>query len=198
MDRHVRVLATLVVVAALIAGCASDKGPAEAALKAAEATVDAAKVEAAKYVPDQVKGVEAALAAARDKFTKGDYKAALADAQGVESKAKELTAAATARKEELTKTWESLSAGLPKVVDAIKTRVDILSQSKKLPASVTKDALATAKAGLADLTAQWTTASEAFKAGNLLDAVTNGTEAKKKAAEVLTTLGMPVPDALKG
>ncbi|HSF02544.1 MAG TPA: hypothetical protein VLA62_06020 [Solirubrobacterales bacterium] len=129
-------------------------------------------------MPDQVKAVEAALAGAREKFTKGDYTTALADVQGIQAKTKELTAAA--RKDELTKTWESLNAGLPKVVEAI------------------KDALATAKAGLADLTAQWTTASEALKAGNLVDAVAKGTEVKKKAAEVLATLGMPVPDALKG
>jgi ABC-type transporter MlaC component len=43
---------------ALVVACASDKGPAEVAIKAAEEAVNAVKAEAAKYVPDQLKKVE--------------------------------------------------------------------------------------------------------------------------------------------
>jgi len=32
----------------------------------------------------------------------------------------------------LTKAWQEMSGGLPKMVEAIKSRVDILSKSKKL------------------------------------------------------------------
>jgi hypothetical protein len=145
-----------------------------------------------------VAGVEAALAAAKEKFSKGDYKAALTEAQAIEPKARELLAAAAAKKAELTKTWESMSAGLPKVVETIKGRVAILSQSKKLPANMTADGLAAAKSGLGEITEQWTAATAAFTSGNLTEAVAKGTAVKTKAAEVLTTLGMPVPDALKG
>jgi hypothetical protein len=198
MYRQVSMLATILLAGALLTGCASDKGPAEAALKAAEETVNAAKAEAAKYVPDQARAVDAALAAAKEKLNRGDYKAALADAQAVASKAKELATAAAAKKAELTKTWESLNAGLPRVVETIKGRVDILSQSKKLPANMTADTLAAAKTGLAEITQQWAAATEAFKGGNLTDAIAKGTAVKTKAADVLTTLGMPVPDALKG
>jgi hypothetical protein len=198
MRRQLYVLAMVLLVGALGAGCASDKVPADVAIKAAEATVAAAKTEAAKYVPDQVAGVEAALAAAKEKFSKGDYKGALADAQAIEPKAKEVLAAAAAKKDELTKSWTSLTAGMPKVVEAIKGRVDILSQSRKLPANMTPDKLAAAKSGLGELTQQWTAASEAYSSGNLADAIAKGTAVKTKAAEVLTTLGMPVPDALKG
>ncbi len=76
--------------------------------------------------------------------------------------------------------------------------MDILSQAKKLPATMTADKLAAAKAGLAELTESWTAATEAFKAGNVPDAVAKATAMKSKAAEVLGILGMPVPDALKG
>jgi hypothetical protein len=57
--------------------------------------------------------------------------AALADAQALEPRAKERLAAAAAKKAELTKTWESLTAGMPKVVETIKGRVDIFSQRSK-------------------------------------------------------------------
>ena len=88
----------------------------------------------------------------------------------------------------------------PKIFEAnrdIKSRVDILSQAKKLPAGMTADSLAAAKSGLAEITAQWTAATEASKSGNLMDAIAKAAAVKKKAAEVLTTLNMPVPEALK-
>ena len=180
-----------------LGGCASDKAPAEAAIAAAEQAVSATLTEASKLVPDQVQGLQAALTSAKDKFAKGDYTGALADAKTVPDKAKEVAAAAAAKKADLTKTWEGLSAGLPGVVEAIKSRVDILSQSKKLPANMTADTLAQAKSGLDEITQQWTSAGDAFKGGNLTDAIAKATAVKSKAAEILTMLGMPVPDALK-
>jgi hypothetical protein len=198
MHRYIRTFMALGLVGVLAIGCASDKGPAETAIKAAETAITAAAGEAARYVPDQAKALEAALAAAKEKFSKGDYTAALADAQALPGKAKDVAAAVAAKKAELTKAWEGMSAGMPQVVDAIKSRVDILSQAKKLPATMTADKLAAAKAGLAELTQSWTTATEAFKGGNIPGAVATATAMKAKATEVLGILGMPVPDALKG
>ena len=198
MRWSVLTLVILGLVGVLAAGCASDKGPAETALKAAEEAITAAKGEAGRYVPDQAKALEAALAAAKDKFAKGDYRAALTEAQALPAKAKDLTAAAATKKAELTKAWEGVSAGMPQVMEAIKGRVDILSQAKKLPATMTADQLQAAKSGLTELTQSWTAATEAFKAGNIPDAVAKATAMKPKAAQVLGMLGMPVPDALKG
>jgi len=198
MRRNIYNFVIMILTATLLAACgSSDKGPAEAAIKAAEEAVNAAKADAMKFVPDQANSLDAALAAVKDKFTKGDYKAALSDAQSLASKAKDVASAASAKKAELTKSWEDMSAGLPRVVDAIKSRVDILSQAKKLPAGMTADKLAEAKSGLAEITQQWTAATEASKGGNLMDAIAKATAVKKKAAEVLTTLNMPVPEALK-
>ena len=191
-------LGVAVLVGALIMGCATDKGPAEAALAAAETAVNSAVTEASKYVPDQAKSLQAGLTAVKEKFSKGDYAAATSEATALAAKAKDVASAAAVKKTELTQTWESMNAGMPKVVEAIKGRVDTLSQSKKLPANMTADKLATAKSGLGEITQQWTAATEAYKGGNLTDAITKGTAVKAKAAEVLTMLGMPVPEALKG
>jgi hypothetical protein len=174
-----------------------DKGPAETALKAAEEAINSAKAEVSKYMPDQASSLDSALAATREKFNKGDYKAVLSDAPALTSKAQELASAAAKKKAELTKSWEELSSGMPKVVEAIKSRVDILSQSKKLPAGMSAETLAQAKAGLSEINQQWTAATEASKGGNLMDAVAKASSVKVKAAEVLTLLKMPVPEALK-
>jgi hypothetical protein len=198
MHRHVYSLIVMILAAILMAACGGgDKGPAETALKAAEAAIDSAKGEASKYMPDQVKSLESALSSAREKLSKGDYKAVLSEAPALTSKAQEVASAAAAKKAELAKSWEDMSAGMPKVVEAIKSRVDILSQSKKLPAGMSAETLAQAKAGLSEITQQWTAATEASKGGNLMDAVAKASSVKVKAAEVLTLLKMPVPEALK-
>jgi uncharacterized protein YoxC len=198
MHRYVYNFVIMILAAALLAACGSpDKGPAETALKAAEAAVNTAKIEVSKYMPDQASALDSGLAAAREKFNKGDFKAALSDAQAVTAKANELTSAVAAKKAELSKAWEEVSTGMPKVVEAIKSRVDILSQSKKLPAGMTAEKFAEAKAGLADITKQWTEATAASTSGNLTDALAKAAAVKKKAAEVLTALNMPVPEALK-
>jgi len=198
MHRHVYGFIVMILAATLIAACGSaDKGPAETALKAAEAAVNAAKTEVSKYMPDQASALDGGLAAARDKFNKGDFKGALSDAQAVTAKANELVSAVAAKKAELSKAWQDISTGMPKVVEAIQSRVDILSQSKKLTAGVTAEKFAEAKAGLAEITKQWSEATAASTSGNLTDALAKATAVKKKAAEVLTALNMPVPEALK-
>ena len=198
MHRHLSSFIAMPLVAILVAACGSaDKGPAETALKAAEEAINSAKGEASKYVPDQVSSLDSALAATKEKLSKGDYKAVLSEAPALTSKAQEIASAAAAKKAELTKSWEGLSSGMPRVVEAIKSRVDILSQSKKLPAGMSAETLAQAKAGLSEITQQWTAATEASKGGNLMDAVAKASSVKVKAAEVLTLLKMPVPEALK-
>ena len=198
MHRHVYSFVIMILAATLIAACGGgDKGPAETALKAAEEAINSAKGEASKYMPDQVKALDSSLAATREKLSKGDYKSVLSEAPALTSKAQEIASAAAAKKAELTKSWEGLSSGMPRVVEAIKSRVDILSQSKKLPAGMSAETLAQAKAGLSEITQQWTAATEASKGGNLADAVAKASSVKVKAAEVLTLLKMPVPEALK-
>jgi hypothetical protein len=187
----------LMVLVLLAAACASDQKPAEEAIKAAEAAINSAKGEAVKYVPDQVKGLEDGLKAAKDALAKKDYKAVLSAAKDLPAKAKDLAAAAAAKKTELTKTWEEISGGLPKMVDAIKSRVDVLSKSKKLPANIDKAKFDGIKAGLPEVTKIWEDAQKAFSGGNLADAVSKAKTLKDKAVEMMTTLGMQVPGGAK-
>jgi uncharacterized protein YaaN involved in tellurite resistance len=197
--RKIVLLSVLMIVAAgLIAlGCSKAKGQAEAALKAAEKAISEVKPEAEKFVPDQIKAVEAALNGAKEKFGKKDYSAALSDAQAIPGKVKEIVASLNAKKDELTKTWADLDQGIPKMMEAIKSRVGILSQSKKLPANLTKEKFEEAKSGLESALKDWETAKENSKTGNLAEAVTKGNTVKEKAVQVLQILGMPVPAAAK-
>jgi len=88
-----------------------------------------------------------------------------------------------------------MSSGVPKLAEAIKSRVDLLSQSKRLPAGLDKAKLDGAKSGLAQVNQSWTEASDAFKSGNVTDAVAKGKAARDKAVEIMTALNMTVPQA---
>jgi HEPN domain-containing protein len=166
-------------------------------LKAAEKAISEVKPEAEKLVPDQFKALEATLNGAKEKFGKKDYKAALSDAQAIPGKVKDLVASLNAKKDELTKTWTNLDEGIPKMMEAIKSRVGILSKSKKLPANLTKEKFEEAKSGLDNALKDWETAKESFKGGMLGEAVAKGNTVKEKAVQILQILGMPVPEAAK-
>ena len=194
MRKKLAIIISLLFVFSL-AACESGKAPAEQAIKAAEEALNAAKGEAVKYVPDQVKEVEDALNAAKDSLAKKDYAAATSAATSVAARAKELASAAAARKDELTKGWAELSGELPQMLDSIKSRVESLSKSKKLPANLDKEKLEGAKSGLAEVTAKWDEANSAFKAGNLADAHTKAMAVKEKASEIMATLEMQTQQA---
>jgi len=188
----------VVLVAFVLGACSGAKAPAEQAIKAAEEALNASKAEAMKYVPDQYKSVEDALKAAKDNFAKGDYTGATSAATSVAAKAKDLVAAAVAKKNELMKGWEEQSAGLPNLIADIKSRIAALSKSKKLPKNLDKAKFESAKSGLDEVSKAWDEASQAFKEGSLADALAKAKNAKAKATEIMSTLGMKVAQAGKG
>jgi len=188
---------TVLVVVAVAAGCASQKAPAQAALAASEQAFAAVKGEATKYVPDEVGGVEQAIAAAKSSFDKGDYQAALTAAQALPARISALSTAVAAKKTELATTWATLSAGLPQLVQAIQSRVDMLSKSKKLPAGMDSATFDAAKSGLATVTQTWSEATAAANSGDLAGAVAKANAVKTKAGEILGALGMQAPAGLK-
>ncbi len=188
MKNALRITAVALCCVALVA--CSQKGPAEAALKAAEASVNEIKAEGAKYAAEQTKGVLTSFASAQDAFNKGDYKVAMEIAQGIPAKAKDVVTAIAAKKAELTKTWNALSASVPGMVEQVKAKVDALSAMKKLPKDMDAAKLEAAKAGLADISKSWGEAADAFKSGNLIDAAAKGNAAKTKVTDEMATLGL--------
>lgn len=181
----------------LVAACGDGgKVPAEAALNAAQSAFDAAKTNAATYVPDQVKAVEDSLAATKATFAKGEYMQAMTEAQSLLPKIAALSEAASAKKADLTARWTGLNTALPNAVEAIQGRLADLSKTRRLPAGMTHESVAGAKTSLDSITATWAEAKIAFSSGNLPGAMAKAQAVKAKVTEVMTTLGMPVPESL--
>jgi hypothetical protein len=184
----------LILAAFVVAGCANKMAPAQKAIADIEAAVTAAGEDATKYVPDQVQAVNDQLANLKAMFDKKDYKGVLAAAPAVLTQAQGLTAAAAAKKTEMTDMyageWSTLASSVPQAVAAIQSRVDILSKSKKLPAGMDAATLDNVKTSLAEATSTWAQATEAQAAGDLEQAVTLAQQVKTRTDELLTTLGM--------
>jgi hypothetical protein len=193
-----RSLGAVVVVLALASACSSQKDPADAAIKSAQSAYDAVSAQAQKYVPDQARAVQTSLTAAQDAFAKGDYQAALTQAQALPAQITALGSAISAKKAELTTAWNGMSAGIPKLVDALKSRVDTLSKSKGLPKGITKDALDSAKTGVAQATQEWSDASAAATSGDLATAVSKANDVKTNVVAMMKSLNMQVPAAAGG
>jgi hypothetical protein len=183
----------LFVSAFFLVSCSSDKEPAGAAIKAAETAINATKAEAVKLVPDQVKALDDSLAAAKEKFVKKDYKAALDEASMLPVRAKAVLASAKVKKEEFNKKWTEMSQELPKTIEEVQAKVDALSKVKRLPAKLTKEKFAEAQAAFASVKDDWTKAQESFKNANFTDALNMAGSLKGKLTNIMESLGMITP-----
>jgi hypothetical protein len=179
------------VAALLLAACSSQMQPARQAIDDISSAVAATSDEAAKYIPEQLSDVQHKLADLNATYDKKDYATVLTEAPAVLTEAKGLPAAAAAKKEEIAKAlateWTQLSASVPQLVTSVKTRIDALSKSRRVPKDVN---LSAAKSGLQDATMSWDQAQAAFKVGNVAAAVAAAKEAKTKAEAAASALKM--------
>ena len=190
-------LITAAAMLALVAGCANQIGPATKAIADAEAAIAAFKDDASRLLPNDLSSVETTVAGLKDNLAKGDFKAVLAAAPGLTTKITELRDATAAKKAEweaataaAKEQWTGYAADLPKMVEAIQSRVDILGKARRLPKNVSKDAFDGAKAGLDWMKSNWAAANDAFNSGNAIDAAAKAQAVKDKGAEVLKQLGL--------
>lgn len=186
-----------ILAAVFIAGCQSQRAPAEQAVTAAESALTSIRDMATRYAPDQLQSVDAQLNGAKDSLAKGDYKGVLAAMPALNKAISDLKDTVTAKQQEADAAsakakdaWGPLSSDVPKMVDAISSRVDILSKSHHLPKGVTKDTLAAAKSGLDSMKSAWSDASNAATSGDYTTAVSKGQAVKDQASQIMQSLGM--------
>ena len=189
------VLATLAAV--LIAACANQRAPAEQAVTAAESALTNIRDMANRYAPDQLQAVDAQLNGVKDSLAKGDYKGVMAAMPALNTAISTLKDTATTNQQQAEAAsakakdaWGPLSSDVPKMVDAISSRVDILSKSHHLPKGVTKDTLAAAKSGLDSMKSAWSDASNAATSGDYTTAVSKGQAVRDQASQIMQSLGM--------
>jgi hypothetical protein len=178
--------------ALLLGACASNEEPARQALAAAETSLAEIRVDAAKYAPNELQDAESRLAKAKDDLAKKEYKDVLGGATQLTKETatlKEIVVSKQTQAVAATHEWESLSEEVPKMVQAIESRVDSLSGSR-LPKDVDKASFESAKAALESMKSLWAEASAAFEAGNAILAADKARMVQAKGEEVIDQLGM--------
>jgi hypothetical protein len=183
------------VIVILLAACSSSKEPATAAIKAAEDSFAAARSEAVKYVPDQAKSVEDAIKAAKASFEKGNFDEALNAANAIPEKVKEMNASVAVRKENLTRNWAEITGGVPEMLEAIKSRLETVKASKRLPKSLDKAKLEQAEMHYEVAATMWDEAQRLYSEGNVNDVIAVAKIAKEESLEAMKILDMQAPEA---
>ena len=181
-------LAAAGMLALSLVGCA--KGSAESAIAAAESAVNAVKDEATKVSPNELKAITDTIAALKAKVAAGDYQPALMGARTATSMARDLAASVSTRKVQLTTSFTTLAAEMPKQMAAVTAKVTELAAMRKLPAGVDAARVATLKTEVGTWDGAWKAATDAFASGNLSEALTKGNEVKAKVAQVMAMFGM--------
>ncbi len=183
----------ILLLSAFAAACG--KGPAEEALKAADAAIAAAQPEVQKFVPAEWTSLQTDAAAAKAQFDQGNYKEALAGAQALVPKTQAAVAAAQAKKTELIATFTALKTALPATLDTLGKQLTAYASMKKLPAGIDKAAVKAAQDELPNVSAAWAAASAAFDAGELVKAVDTANQVKAKVDDLAKTF-LPTATAM--
>jgi hypothetical protein len=188
--------------ALLATGCAPKGDPAEQAARTAidqiDGAVEAAGVDAIKYLPGKVAAVKGQANQLKIMYYDKEYDGIAKAAPEILERAQSLATAAAAKKAEiaamLAKDWTELETGAPAALTAVEQHVDALLAAKTLPAGVDKSLLENAKIGIAELRSLWEKALAAKAAGDIEQAVTAGSHVERRAENLKAAL-TPAPGA---
>lgn len=195
--RMAKMLVALSVAALALAACSNQKDPAEKAIAQIESSLAEIRPDAEKYAAEDLKGLDESVATLKRGYGNKRYNEVVTAAPSVASAVttlKETIAKAKADSEAIMAAaqaeWTELSSSVPPLVEAIQTRVDTLSKTRKLPKNVDKAGFETIKTDFETVKTDWTTANREFTAGAAADAVRKGRAARAKAEEIQARLGM--------
>jgi uncharacterized phage infection (PIP) family protein YhgE len=195
--RIAKLFVALAATTLVLAACANQKEPAEKAVAQVESALAEIRADAEQHAAEELKGVEESVAKLKANLTSKDYKAVVLGAPSVAAAVTSLkdtvakknadmaTVMAAAQEE-----WAELSTSVPQMVEAIQSRVDTLSKSRRLPNNLDKATFETVKTDFDALKADWTAAGSQFASGAAADAVRTARAAKTKGEEILVKLGM--------
>jgi NADH-quinone oxidoreductase subunit C len=191
-------LALILAPLALVSGCADKfKEPAEAAVKAAEAAVEALKSdEVTQFAGGPAKAVTDALAAAKAKVAGKEYEAALGLAKDLPARVKDVVgqasqaaqAAAEARKKAIESAWQDASREASASLAAVHERLAALKKAKVLPKGFDRKKLAAAASKAAAVESDWAKAAEKAKAGAVEEATSLAKDLAARGKELAAAL----------
>ncbi len=133
--------------------------------------------------------LEQSLADARGLAAKKDWAGARAAAEAIPEKARQVIAAANARKDAVVR-WSEVSYAVGEMVTALKSRLAAVTQSKQLPPGVSQAVVDQARAHAAEVEAALAAARTQAQTGDYPGALARAQELKAKVIEAMKSVGM--------
>lgn len=193
-----RIIRSAIAVAALavglmgLAGCASQKEPAEQAMAAIEKSLEASGGMLQKYLPERYEEINAKVAALRDDLAKEKFGDVVSGAPAVADALRRAVADSQIRraqvKVELESVWKDLVATMPAMIAAVDKKIS--SQGGKPPKDMDRDAYKALVASYDAARASWSKAAESIDPSNFESTVETAREARTAIAGIMDKLGM--------
>jgi hypothetical protein len=185
-------LALIAAAAIGLAGCASQKEPAEQALAAIEKTLEGSGAQVQKYLPERYQEIEAKVKALRDALAQENYGDVVADAPAVTDLLRKAVADSAIRRAqlrvEMEAEWAELVKTMPGMIKAMDRKIAV--QGGRPPAGMDQAGWK-AMIDSYDATREaWGKAAAEISAANFEDTVLAARDAKAKIAGMMDTLGV--------
>jgi multidrug efflux pump subunit AcrA (membrane-fusion protein) len=187
-------IAALAAVFLGLAGCASQKEPAEQALAPIEKTFEESGAEIKKYLPERYAEVSARVEALRAAMANEDYGDVVSEAGPVRDALKRAIAESRIRRAqvrvEMESEWDGLSKTMPGMVAAMDKKIS--AQRGRPPKGMTREAWKETVASYDAARDAWTKAEADMSKtyANIETAVPSALDAKTKIAELMESLGV--------
>ena len=185
-------LAALAVGLLGLAGCASQKEPAEQALAGIEKTLEGSGAQLQKYLPERYQEISASIAALRESLAQEKYGDVVSGAPAVTDALRRAVADSQIRRAQVKVELETVWADLVNTMPAMLATVDkkISSQGGRPPKGMDRDAYKALVATYDAARASWSKAAETIDAASFESSVNTAREARTAIAGVMDKLGM--------
>jgi hypothetical protein len=185
-------VAALAAAALGLAGCGSQKEPAEQAMAAIEKTLADSGAQVQKYLPERYEAIDARIKALRDAMAQEQFGQVVTDAAGVTDELRRTVADAMIERAKtraaMETEWTALIESMPGMVAAVDRKLAV--QGSRPPKGMDKDAWKALVESYDEARESWGKAAAEMTTANFEATVLAGREAKTKIAGIMETLGL--------
>ena len=190
--RHFRSAAAVAAILVALAGCASQKEPAEQALAGIEKTLADSGAQGQKYLPERYAEISAKVATLKDQLAKEEYGDVVAGAPAVVDELRRAVADSAIQRAQtrvaMESEWADLLKEMPAMIEAVDKK--LATQGSKLPKGMDRDAYRALVDNYDAARDSWGKASAEMTSANFEATVVAGREAKSTIAGVMQALGI--------
>jgi len=175
-----------------LAGCGSQKEPAELAMAAIDKALADSGAQVQKYLPERYEAIEVRIKALRDAMAQEQFGQVVTDAAGVTDDLRRAVADAMIERAKtraaMETEWAALIESMPAMVAAVDKKLAV--QGSKPPKGMDKDGWKALVESYDAARESWGKAAAEMTTANFEATVLAGREARTKIAGIMETLGL--------